>query len=148
MFQMITFDHPIPSCEIYSISYDQENKKWSFTYALNTPVELKDDEDVDLIIYEYICDLILKDPKSLHPESINIHVKNLREYRQWLERQREEDIKFRKKFLENNPDAVKNLITHKLENKDYSYQELSQLGLSYFSFIQQQDDHETVFAAV
>lgn len=146
MFQMLTFDKPIPSCEIHELSF--KDNKWYFTYALNTPVELTDDKEVDLIIYEYICDLILKDPKGLHEESINIHVKTLSEYLKWMEKQRDADLRFRERFLKEHPEAKDNLITKTLENRDYSYQELSKLGLSYFSFIVEIKENETIFAAV
>ena len=143
MLQMLEFNHPIPSCKIHSLKY--ENNKWTFIYALNTPFELTNKNTENLIIYEYICDLNVK-KDDLHKESINIKFKTLDEYLYYLNKQYEEDIKFREKYLKNNPDAEPSTIT--LENRNYTVEELLNKNVNYIANIVKKEDNLTIFAAI
>ena len=140
MYQLLEFEEAIPSCEIYSMKYDKENDKWKFIYAVDTPFELKTKEQLikegyreDLndvpyvIIYEFISDLILKEmDNAIHPESINIKLKTLDEYKFWLTEQRKADFKYREDYYKENPEFFENNIPGIviLEKRDYSNEEL------------------------
>lgn len=144
MYQLLKFNEPIPSCSINSIEFI--DGKWVFNYALNTPFELTDDNRNDLIVYEYISDLFVKNAEGLHHESVNVHFKTLTEYLSLLKRQQEEDINFRIAWKENNPDALPLTIT--LENKNYSLQELKKLNVNFIASIVNLDSEFTEFAAI
>lgn len=144
MYQILKFSDPIPSCEIYSLEF--EGGRWSYIYALNTPFELTNSNNQELIIYEYICDLHLRLPDSVHPESVNLRIKTLDEYLEWLEKQRNADVDYRMKWIEKNPDEKPNTIT--LENRSYTHIELTKIGVHYVAGLIDNDGENSTFAAI
>lgn len=147
MFQILEYDEPIPSCEIHSLKY--ADGKWVYEYAINTPIEITNENKQDLIVYEYISDLKIKNGDNQHPDAVNIHFKTLDEYLLLLEAQRAIDLLFRKKWLEKHPNAeIKNFSMRNLENRDYSFAELSELKVHFISFLIEHGDEMSVFAAV
>ena len=144
MYQILKFKQPIPSCEIYGLEFN--NGEWSYIYALNTPFELTNDNKKEMIVYEYICDLCIKEANNIHPESVNIRFKTLDEYLSILNRQIEEDLKFRQNWIRNHPDSKP--ATIKLENKDYSFNELKELDVHLISFIVKKEQNITIFAGI
>lgn len=144
MYQLLKFDTPIPSCEIHSLEYLDGN--WKYIYALNTPFELTDENTESLIIYEYISDLHLKTKDSVHPESINLEIKTLTEYLAWLEKQRLTDILYREDWKKKHPNAKANII--ELENKNYSKNDLREIGVHYIATELDKNEKVTNFAAV
>ena len=153
MYQFLKFDEIIPSCEIFELNFDEKDDKWYYIYALNTPFELTNNKDQEeLIIYEYISDLILKEPNFVHGESINIKIKSLDQYIEILNKQRQVDLLYREFWKINNPDIAKhgpnNCVT--LENRNYSNKELRELGIHYIATNLKQNNKIclTVFAAI
>lgn len=144
MYQFLKEKELIPSCKIHELIY--ENGEWTYVYALNTPFELTDSNDVDLIIYEYICDLILKKADSVHKDSVNIHLKTLKEYKEYLDTQRKIDLAFREAYLEKNPDSIANSFS--IENKSYSNKELNDLGIHYLSSLVENDGNISKFNGI
>lgn len=144
MYQLLKFENPIPSCEIHSLEY--HNNKWFFIYALNTPFELNNDNNEELIIYEYISDLYLKKISDVHAESVNIKIKTLDNYLKLLELQRNEDIKYRENWIKENPDEIPNKLI--LENKNYSFEDLRNEGVHYISSILESNDEKTIFSGI
>lgn len=144
MYQLLKFKHPIPSCEIHSLEFKENN--WIYIYAVNTPIELTDKNTEELIIYQYISDLNLKLLNSVHPESINIKINSLTEYLNILNRQREADINYRKQWLLNNSEATTNTI--KLYNKSYNYEELIKNDVHYIADMINLEKDYTIFAAI
>lgn len=149
MYQFLKFKEPIPSCGIYSLEYNEKLKEWTYVYILNTPFELTNDNQKDLIIYEYISDLWLKESDNLHQNSVNLKIKTLDQYLKLLDLQRKTDLEFREKWKKDNPEQAKNCPNQKnLSNKDYSNEELEQLGIHFIANIIDKDDNCTIFAAV
>lgn len=157
MYQFLEFDEPIPSCQIFSLNYNKDSGKWKFIYAINTPFELKSKNDnvsrrninKQLIIYEYISDLILKEKNDVHDESVNITISNLEEYIDILKYQRDVDNDYRGKWKKENPDIIAegpNIIN--LNNRNYNHEELSIRDVHYIASIYNQKDDETAFAAI
>lgn len=146
MYQYLTFDRPIPSCAIHSLKFDKSTQKWSYIYALKTPFELTNENTKELIIYEYISDLYLKEADSVHPESINIRIKTLDEYVKLLNEQIKADLEYRKSWLEKNPNAKPSTV--ELENKDYSNIELQSLNVHFVANMVEKGDKTTIFAAI
>lgn len=145
MYQFLRLNNPIPSCELYSLEFIEN--KWIYIYALNTPFELNDDNTVEIAVYEYISDLYLKVPDSIHPESVNLKITKLSEYMHLLKKQMETDLDYRKKWLSKLDDVPEvNSIT--LENKTYSHQDLLNSNLHYISFTIEFNDKYTKFAAI
>lgn len=144
MFQLLKFDSPIPSCSIYELEF--KDGKWYYIYALNTPFELTNDNEMELIVYEYISDLYLRLPESVHPESVNLRIKTLDQYLKLLEMQKNEDKKYREYWLSKNPEAKPNTI--QLENKSYTHDELTNIGVNYIASIYEFEDGFTSFAAI
>lgn len=144
MYQFLEFDRPIPSCSIHSLKFDLG--KWKYIYALNTPFELTNENKEELVVYEYISDLHLKLNESVHEESINLRITTLDEYLFLLEKQIEEDVKYREKWLLQHPDEQPNTLI--LENRDYSHEELLENNVNYISFIVDLGDEETIFAGI
>lgn len=121
MYQFLKLNDPIPSCEIYSLEFDEG--KWIYIYALNVPFELTDENTEEIIVYEYISDLYLKLPNTVHPESVNLKVIKLHEYLHLLNKQREADLDYRNKWL-SKLDVIPEINSVTLKNKSYSHQEL------------------------
>ena len=148
MIQLLKFDEPIPSCLIHSLKFNKENNKWEYIYALSTPEELTNNKKFNLIIYEYISDLKLKDGTNMHPDSINIKIRNLDEYLFYLNKQREADLSYRRKWIKEHNIEDYHLNTVELYNKDYSNEDLNVEELCYISRIVEQKDDKTIFAAI
>lgn len=149
MLQFLIFDEPIPSCSIYGLKY--ENEKWKFIYALNTPFELTDENSQEMIIYEYISDLTIKESKDLHPDSTNIKFKTLSEYLKILRMQIDEDKKFRENYfnkLIESGEKIPEPNTIELNHKDYNYSELKEIGVHFISKIYDDKSFTTIFAAI
>ena len=152
MYQFLKFDELIPSCQIFELNFNELKGVWEFVYAVNTPFELTNDEDQEeLLIYEYISDLYLKETTFVHGESINIRVKSLDQYKEILERQREVDLAYRDAWKKENPnDEIpdENYIT--LENRNYNHRELEKMGIHFISAIYKQNNHadKTTFIAI
>ena len=144
MYQFLKFESPIPSCEIHSLSF--EDGKWYYTYALNTPFELTNENDRELIIYEYISDLYLRLPDTVHPESVNLRIKTLDEYLEWLEKQRLADISYRMEWKKKHPNAKPNIV--KLRNQNYDHDSLLDNGVHYIASMINNDGEFTEFAAI
>jgi hypothetical protein len=145
----LEYDLPIPSCEIHSLRYD--GGKWVFAYAVNTPVEITNSNKQDLIVYEYISDLIVRIGDGQHPDAVNIHFKTLDEYMLLLEAQRTADLEFRRKWLEkekNQGKCVKKFAMRTLENRDYSFKELREENVHFISFLMEDNGVSSIFAAV
>lgn len=149
MLQILKFDEPIPSCNIYNLKYDKQEEKWIYEYAIQTPVEITEENETDLIIYEYISDLLIRFGDGQHPDSINLHFKKLSEYLKMLEMQRLTDLFYRKQWLEKHPDAViQDFSKKELERRDYEYNELKEIGIHAIAQ-KLEDNHEkdtTIFA--
>lgn len=143
MYQFITLKNPIPSCAIYGLKFNEGN--WEFVYAVKTPIELKPGEEYDLVVYEYISDLYLKRRSSVNPQSVNVPVRTLEGYLGLLERQRLEDIRYRKEWCARNPGVEANTV--ELDNRDYDPSELKNL-LTYVSGVKSVDQNKTIFIAV
>jgi hypothetical protein len=147
MFQILEFDNPIPSCEIHEVHYN--NGLWKFRYAVNTPIEITNENQIDLIVYEFIADLSIRIGEGQHKDAVNIHFKTLDEYLLLLESQLTADLIFRKRWLEKNPNAkVKKFATKNLENRDYNINELRAHGIHFISFLIENDGKISTFAAV
>lgn len=147
MFQILEFEDPIPSCEIYGLRYD--NGVWKFKYAVNTPMEITNENTIDLIVYEYICDLTVRIGEGQHKDAVNIHFKTLDEYLLLLESQRITDLAFRANWLKKNPGAqVKKFAMKTLENKDYDINDLRALEIRFMSFLIEDNGEISTFAAV
>lgn len=147
MFQLLEFDNPIPSCQIHGLK--RNGDKWVYQYAVNTPVEITDDNQIDLIVYEYISDLMIKIGEGQHPDAVNIHFKTLSEYLSLLETQRMCDIAFRKKWLDEHPNAeIKKFNRRTLENKDWNFNELKDENVHFISFLINDDGEHSEFASV
>ena len=126
MFQMLTFKDPIPSCEIHSMQWNANERSWSYIYAVKIPIEITDKNKMDLMVYEYIADLVVKSGENQHDDAVNIHFKTLTEYLTMLETQRKIDLLFRERWLSTHPDAkVADWSKRSLEHRDYEYDELS-----------------------
>ena len=152
MYQFIKFDNPIPSCQIFELNFDSKNEKWEFVYAINTPYELTNNSNQEpLIIYEYISDLYLKEVSFVHKESINIKVNNLNEYIDILNLQRQADLDYRKRWIEENPDlAADGPSSITLENRNYSHEELLENDIHFIASILKQNNRIelTAFSAI
>ena len=147
MFQVLEYDQPIPSCEIHGLRYD--DGEWKFRYAVNTPVEITNENTVDLIVYEYISDLSIRIGEGQHKDAVNIHFKTLDQYMALLESQRLADLMFRKRWLEKHPGAqVKKFATKVLCNRDYDINELRAEGVRFLSFLVEDGGETSTFAAV
>lgn len=146
MHQFLEFDHPIPSCSIHALKF--KDKQWKYVYALTVPFLLTEENEEPLVVYEYICDLILKKKSDLHQESINLEVHNLKDILSLLKSQRDYDLLYREKWKLEHPDHDDRLNVVVLPNKDLSYGELKRYDVHYISFVVQQNDFETIFAAV
>lgn len=145
MEQALIFKEPIPSCDINHLIY--ENGQWNFGYMLITPVELKPNEKYDLVIYEFISDLQLRQRKEIRiKESVNIPITSYDQYLEFLNKQREEDLRYRKEWLKTHHDAKPSTII--LENKNYSRRELQDAGVHFISGILNQDKDKTEFIAI
>lgn len=145
MYQFLKLKEPIPSCEIYSLEF--QNNEWIYVYALNVPFELTNDNTEEIIVYEYISDLYLKLSDSVHPESVNLRITKLDEYYHLLKNQREADLSYREKWL-SKLDVTPEINSIILENKSYTHQELLNNNLHYISYIIQYTDEITTFAAI
>lgn len=151
MYQFLRFNHPIPSCEIYALEFDKNSNSsspWTFIYAINTPKELNNNEDLNLIIYGYISDLWIKEKDYVHPESINIRINSLDEYLNYLELQYKTDNLYREEWIKNNPDATPNTIC--LENKNYNNNDLKKLNIHFISsiFSMDNENNTTIFTGI
>lgn len=144
MYQMLRFDKPIPSCGIHELKF--VNNSWEFIYALLTPIELTNENDQELLIYEYISDLKLVTSDVVNLKSINLRIKTYDEYLELLKRQAEADIEFREEWKKNNPEAVPNKVT--LDNQHYTHGDLLRLNVNFIASIIEQNDTCTVFAAI
>lgn len=143
MYHEITFEEPIPTCRIFSLTFD--GGKWRYHYRVETPVELKG--ELDLVIYGHVSDLYLVHSNDIKDGGVNIPVKSLENYVKLLELQREKDLLFRKLWLEKNPGRTigeRNRV--KLENRDYPAEELRELGIMYVSSELEHSDMMTEFA--
>ena len=145
MYQILNFNEAIPSCNISSIEYNSNTKKWSFNYILETPFEIKPGDKFDLSVIGHIAYLRLTN-ETFVKESINIHVHSYEEYMDLLESVRKEDFRFRNEWKKNNPNAKPNTII--LKNKNYSKEELKSNGVHYIVCILEQNDEETTFVAI
>lgn len=145
MYQILSFDEAIPSCDVLSIEYNNNTKKWKFNYNLETPFEIKPGDTFDLVVIGHIAYLRLTN-KEFVKESINIHVHSYEEYMDLLESVKKEDFRFRNEWKKDNPDAKPNTIT--LKNKDYSKEELESNDVHYIAYILNQNDEETTFVAI
>lgn len=125
--QILGFDKPIPSCFIHDIEY--KDGKMVYNYLVDTPVELNENMDTELVIYNQISYLRLVLKSEMSELSANISIKSLSEYRGYLDKQREADIKMREKFKAANPDMTPRTIV--LERRNYSREELSSLDVEY-----------------
>ena len=147
MYQILEFEEPIPSCRIYSMLY--RNNKWIYCYAIETPKEITNDNEEELLIYGYISDLTVKLGKNQHKDSVNIYFKTLDELLNILKLQREADIKFREEWKKQNPDAkIADFATRILENRDYSHKELKKLDVNFVASVIEQKEDKTKFAAI
>lgn len=147
MYQYIKLDEPIPSCEIHSLEFENEN--WKYIYAISVPYELtNNDNNVELIVYSFISNLDLRED-TMSGLSANVRVKALDEYMLLLEKQRNVDLEYREKWLESNPDAtISEYSKRVLTNKSHSLSELKELEVQYISKILYKDDNQTTFAAI
>ena len=127
MIQILQFDKPIPSCFIHDVEF--VNGKMVYNYLIDTEVELTNNMEEQLVIYNQISYLRLVHKDSIPNISANIPISSLDEYRSYLELQREADIKLRSKFRSENPDLVPRTIV--LENRNYSREELKKLDVEY-----------------
>lgn len=144
MLQTIEFDDLIPSCEIYEVKYNRETGKWTYVYAFETPFELTDDNEEELIVYGHISNMDVR-KADLNELSINIHFKTLSDYIHILNTQRQADRDYRIDWLKRHPKCPINTVI--LENRDYDHKELQE-RVTYASTILMKTDNITVFAAV
>jgi hypothetical protein len=131
MYQMFEMASPIPSCQIHELRWNPKASKWSYIYAVSTPKMITEENNDDMIIYEFVCDLDVRLASGLTDDSVNIHFKRLSEYVDLLNKQREADVMYRKKWVAMHPDAKPYSI--KLECKNYSYADLKRLGVLYIA---------------
>jgi len=131
MYQLLEFSHPIPSCKIFELKFDEDKKAWTFIYAVETPFELTNSNTKEMIIYKHISDLIVKENVDFHEESTNIKFKTLDEYLEYLNAQYNADMKYRKSWKLNNPKAKANVLT--LINDNYTSKELAENEITYIS---------------
>lgn len=125
--QILGFEQPIPSCFIHNIEFKEG--KVIYNYLVDTPVELTDNMDVELVIYNQISYLRLVLKEEMTNLSANIPIQSLSEYRYYLDKQREADIRMREVFKKNHPEATPRTIV--LDKKDYSRDELFNLDVEY-----------------
>ena len=135
--QILGFDKPIPSCFIHNVEY--KDGKIVYNYLVDTPVDLTDDMNEELVIYNQISYLRLVLKKEMNEISANIPVNSLSEYRSYLDAQRIADIKMREKFRESNPDVSPRTIV--LDKRDYSREELYNLDVEYVMEIVSETDN-------
>lgn len=145
MYQLLKFDNPIPSCAIHELIFDEKEKKWTYVYALNTPFTLTNENKEVLLVYEFISDLHLKSSEGIHPESINLKIKTLDEYLALLERQRQEDLRYREKWIKEHIDDLPVPNTISLKNQNYSYKDLQKNNVHYIASCLEIKDDESVF---
>lgn len=147
MFQLLKLRKAIPSCRIHSLLYN--NNMWTYVYAVEVPRELNNENKIPLLIYGHISDLLIKEGKDQHEDSINIYFNTLDEYLKILDSQRQQDEKFRKEWLENHPNVeISEFAIRNLENKNYSNEQLRSLDIHCISSVIHQGKETTKFAAI
>lgn len=144
MYQILNFDNPIPSCEIHELNF--VDGKWVFVYALLTPVKLTNENEQELLVYEYISDLKLVTLETVNLKSINLRVKTLDEYLKLLYAQMKTDVEYREMWKAKNPTAEPNKL--KLLNQNYSHNDLSRLGVTFIASILEKLEGNTVFTGI
>lgn len=154
MYQNIILDRPIPSCELAGLQYGEDEQKrpaWKYVYALNTPEELTDENETqDFMVYEYICDLVVRYGHKAHEDAVNIHFKTLSQYMRLLERQAEADERFRQEWMEKSGKTWDDVPEHAkrlLEHRDYTIAELVALKIHFLSRYAGEVDGKSLFFA-
>lgn len=106
--------YAVPSCACYKMIF--KDGKWSYIYRFKYPkkYDIKD----GLFVYGYICQLRLVGKGKLSPSSINIEVKNEDDLKELLRKQRNEDLKFRRKWIEEHPDYYEKCCYEFFDNED------------------------------
>jgi hypothetical protein len=136
--------------------------KWKFIYSVNTPIEITDkiqkniidDEQLVFVVYEFISDLKIKNKIDVHDKSVNLEFQTLDQYLQLLDAQRKADLDYRKKwiqkYIEEHDGEEPEPHTITLSNKDFTYNELhgDENNIRYISSVIEQKDDETIFAGI
>lgn len=146
MYQYMHLDHPIPSCEIAGLKWDDHECKWLFEYAIKTPIEITNENEQPLMVYEYISDLHVKVADRQYKDAVNVQFTKLDEYMELLDRQYAADMMFRKMWRDKHPDAV--VPSHSLRTVDhgeYHAQELADLNIHYVVGIMENHEGSSVF---
>lgn len=125
--QILGFESPIPSCFIHNIEY--KDGKIIYNYLIDTPIELSDSIEEELVIYNQISYLRLVLKSEMNNISANIPINSLSEYRSYLDAQRTADIQMRERFRQSHPDMTPRTIV--LEKRNYSRDELYNLDVEY-----------------
>ena len=104
---------------------------------------------MDLMVYEYVADLVVKSGENQHDDAVNIHFKTLTEYLTMLETQRKIDLLFRERWLSAHPDVkVADWSKRSLEHRDYEYDELRSINVHYIAHLIESKESEDIFAAI
>lgn len=139
-FSLIT-KNPVPSCVVNRIIWDPENKSWEYEYHVRIPDDVYILEDgrfsKELFIYGHMQELLLVD--RVTKNSINIKIQNKQQMIDVLRLQYEEDMKYRRKWIKNNPDYYDNVHHTVVKN------ETQKSKYKHIIFIKEQLEDETVF---
>lgn len=136
----IITNNPVPSCTIKEFIWSDEIG-WKFRYEATIPDNVKIDENgifsKELYLYGHIQQLYLVN--IVTNNSVNLKIKSKDELVQIVNEQFEEDMKYRRKWINENPDYYDNVYTITIPNK-------TQKPLyDHIIFIKEQKEHETIF---
>lgn len=147
MKQFLEFDHPIPSCEVYGMSWRDDH--WVYTYALSTPFELTDGNNQDMIVYQFISDLVVRLAAPMHHDSVNLHFRTLSDFLSLLDRQVQEDKAYREGWLAAHPEVnVSRRSTFILPHGEWLGDALLEHGVHYVADYLGETEGGSIFAGV
>lgn len=102
--QLFKVDEPVPSLRLHSLEY--KNGKWTYCYAFETPVLLRNSRrKTPLYLAGFLTNMRVID--TLNKNMINTEIYCRQDIYDLIELQRESDKRFRERFIRDNPALAK-----------------------------------------